>query len=258
MKEDGIRNKLHGRHTSQFRLTDLGRNQAKRAGLIVREHIGAFDKMYCSEYTRAVETAGFMDLPESNFHTEVLIRERDSMQKGSIHPAKDYTEKCKELCEGSGWFIPNAGGESFANVTERLLLFLRHLQDTAAGLRVLVVCHAHVIRAFKAILEDMKAPDYDDLLNWKIPNCHVRWYTRREVTGNVHARIWKVISLNMEDSLSRDRCDATCEVEDYTIKRQLLNAEQLRSRAMCTPQVLNNEEAEQEGIPEKKAKIIPQ
>ena len=48
-----------------------------------------------------------------------------------------------------GWIV----GESMADMCVRLQMFLQQLRDTSSGLRVLVVCHGQVMRAFQALLE---------------------------------------------------------------------------------------------------------
>mmetsp|Transcript_66013 Transcript_66013/g.123098 ORF Transcript_66013/g.123098 Transcript_66013/m.123098 type:complete len:289 (+) Transcript_66013:74-940(+) len=262
MKPGGLRQKLHGRHTADFRLTDLGRLQAHRAGKIVMDQIGSFDKMYCSEYIRAIETAAHMDLPESSFNTSTLIREIDSgAQRGLDHPLEEYNQKLdSHFGPGGRWWTPygGVGGESFADLTLRLRSFLDHLRETATGLRVLVVCHAHVIRGMKALLEDTKGPEFDELLKWEIPNCHVRWYTRRQATGAVHLRPYKVIGLNMEEPHSLEREDSKCVREELLIKRPLMTAAQLRSRAEAVPQLINNSDFQQESPDAKRQKLTPQ
>jgi len=182
MAEGGKRRKLHNRHTSDYRLTDLGRLQAERAGRIVSEQVGSFDKMYCSEYVRAVETAGHMNLPESQFQTSSSIREVQAGRERGMPDISALSQINAAMAElaGGGWWKPykGIGGESYADLSLRLRSFLDHLQETAAGLRVLVVCHAHVIRVFRALMEDVKAPEFQSIIDWKVPNCHIRWYTR--------------------------------------------------------------------------------
>jgi len=56
------------RHSSEFRLTDLGKQQAKAAGDWLKINIdGQFDYCLTSPFIRAIETAGYMDLPGSNW-----------------------------------------------------------------------------------------------------------------------------------------------------------------------------------------------
>ena len=120
---------------------------------MLTEKFGIFDHMFCSEYTRAVETAAHMNLPESRFNTEFLIREMDSgLQRGYEHPLKEYGDATRPL---AAWWVRKGGGsgESMADLCARLHIFLQQLCDTAAGLRVLVVCHGQVLRAFEALLQ---------------------------------------------------------------------------------------------------------
>src|SRR5262245_51585291 len=57
--------KFRERHTASFRLTDLGREQARGTGrFIEREFLQhrAFDRYITSEYVRAIETAAHLEL----------------------------------------------------------------------------------------------------------------------------------------------------------------------------------------------------
>jgi broad specificity phosphatase PhoE len=75
------------RHSSQWRLTDEGREQAKIAGAYIRGEMASlsesmgkpfeFYRHYVSEYIRAQETAARMELPGSRWFSEVFLRERD-------------------------------------------------------------------------------------------------------------------------------------------------------------------------------------
>ena len=93
----------------------------------------------------------------------MLFREIDSArQRGLEHPLKEYNEATAPLAR---WWVRKSGaGESYADLCLRLRVFLEQLTVSAAGLRVIIVCHAHVIRAFRALLEDVKSYKYDELL----------------------------------------------------------------------------------------------
>ena len=72
------------RHSSSFRLTELGRKQAQLAGVCLRElfyvdqHGDAiFDRFITSEYTRAMETAARMNLPKARWYRDVYLTERN-------------------------------------------------------------------------------------------------------------------------------------------------------------------------------------
>lgn len=84
------------KHSSSYRLTDKGIMQAKLAGMQtnheserggnlihvigqwILEHTGGvFDRYYTSEYVRAMETASLLELPNAQWYTEIVLRERD-------------------------------------------------------------------------------------------------------------------------------------------------------------------------------------
>ncbi len=51
--------------SSKWRLTDLGRTQAIKAGEWIRDHVGPIDFFYTSEYVRAMETSALLNLPNA-------------------------------------------------------------------------------------------------------------------------------------------------------------------------------------------------
>jgi len=56
------------KHSSTYRLTDKGVEQAKVTGAWIRENIGdTFDRYYTSEYVRAMETAAYLGLPNARW-----------------------------------------------------------------------------------------------------------------------------------------------------------------------------------------------
>lgn len=81
---------FRSRHTSNYRLTRTGRSQSKIAGEwlaktfyrkwssddIQPTNVG-FSRMIVSEYTRALETAAHLHLPDAKWNLDILLRERD-------------------------------------------------------------------------------------------------------------------------------------------------------------------------------------
>jgi hypothetical protein len=85
-EEDWIKG-FSDKHTSRYRLTQLGRDQAKYAGKWIRDNIHRgkdkfFDMSFTSEYIRAMETAALLDLPEDRWLLNPFLREKD---KGGKH-----------------------------------------------------------------------------------------------------------------------------------------------------------------------------
>lgn len=248
LKDDGKRERLHGRDTHDYRLTDLGRNQAARAGEIVKSRIGTFDRMYCSAYTRAIETAGHMNLPDSRFEIEPLIREIEMGKvKGIKDPTQEYKTMMKE-CLGKWWFR-NAGGENFADLCLRLRLFLNHLREECRGMRVLLVAHGHVMRAFQVLLEDVKPYDFEEVLQRKLPNCGIRWYTRRDANNAIQAELQSLIEIVMKEPKSLVRHDAEFDESETKVTRKFMSASELREAAQKVPQLLNNSDLPADASP---------
>ena len=66
------------RHSAMWRLTDKGREQAESAGTwLHKENLNVFDRYYVSEYLRAMESAARLNLHDSTWYAEMLLRERD-------------------------------------------------------------------------------------------------------------------------------------------------------------------------------------
>ena len=70
------------RNASDYRLTELGEQQARAAGGWIRdwqtrEGVEAFNRFYCSPFVRTRETAGLLDHDGARWQLESLLRERD-------------------------------------------------------------------------------------------------------------------------------------------------------------------------------------
>ena len=109
------------RHSSQWRLTDRGREQAHRAGEWMRENIDTdFDGYYSSEYLRALETAAHLELPSARWRPEVMLRERDwgeydlASQERRAASYVNYEKRRRR--ESLFWSPP--GGESLAQASD--------------------------------------------------------------------------------------------------------------------------------------------
>lgn len=182
---------LHGRHTASFRLTDKGRQQADKAGGVLRERFGHFDRYYTSEYTRALETAGMLNLPDAEWFTDFYISERDWGDL-DVLPEDERQEKfgralAMRHTEPFFWAPPN--GESFAQLCLRIDRMLNTLHRECGDKRVLIVCHGEVMWAFRVRMERMSQIRFKELHLSKrdedrINNCQIIHYTRRNPETN--------------------------------------------------------------------------
>jgi len=175
------------RHSSQWRLTLKGQQQAESAGAWIRQHISpVFDRYYVAEYLRAMETAGHLGFAEAAWYCEFYLRERDwgifdnmSFQERRDRYADDLSRR--EL-DTFFWSPPN--GESMANLCLRIDRVLDTLHRECSDKRVLLVCHGEVMWGFRVRLERMSQETYRELdqsgdRRIKIHNCQILHYTRR-------------------------------------------------------------------------------
>ena len=177
------------RHTSSFRLTELGRAQAERAGTWLRGEFlpgPGFDRYVVSEYTRAMQTAGLLGLPCAEWLCDFYLSERDWGELDA-YPEDERREKFGDVLrrrevEPFFWRPPN--GESFAELCLRIDRVLNTLHRECGDKRVLIVCHGEVMRAFQVRIEHMsqvrfKALAFSERHEDRIYNCQVLHYTRR-------------------------------------------------------------------------------
>jgi 2,3-bisphosphoglycerate-dependent phosphoglycerate mutase len=161
--DDESRKALRGVPDHRVPLTERGRKQAEEAGLALFAEVGRLDVVYTSGYLRTEQTAAGVlgawpaaereALPLTH---DLFIRERDAGH------AYDMTNA--EAAEAFPWmegywkttgpfFARPPGGESVAQVCERVRLFLDRVGVEHAGERVMVVTHGVALRAFRYLLE---------------------------------------------------------------------------------------------------------
>lgn len=182
------------RHSSAYRLTDNGIKQAKEAGTWIKENISeTFDRYYTSEFVRAMETASLLEIPNADWYTEVVLRERDKGVFDNL-PWTEKSEKHKydlELRKRDSFFWAPPGGESIANVCVRVDHTFNTLRRECGNKRVIIVCHGEVMWAFRVRIERLSQIRYHQLRSSKDPadNIHhaqILHYTRiHPTTGEI-------------------------------------------------------------------------
>ncbi|MFA6407360.1 MAG: phosphoglycerate mutase family protein [Candidatus Paceibacterota bacterium] len=178
---------FRNRHSASFRLTDLGREQAKKAGIVIRNEFPAFDRHFVSEYLRAMETAAHLLLPEASWRSDFYLTERDWGEL-DICPENERDEKFGEALrrrETNPFFWRPPGGETFADLCLRVDRVLHTLHRECNDKRVIIVCHGEVMRAFQIRIERMSQSRFRDLAfshqdEDRIYNCQIIHYSRRE------------------------------------------------------------------------------
>lgn len=194
------------RHSSEWRLTDLGVTQAKTAGDWLRSEFGpdpVFDRYYTSSYTRAMETAALLDLPGASWYIDPHLRERERGTEDLLSSDERalLTESARIKDEAPLYWRP-LNGESIMDTAMRVRSLCGTLHREMGGKRVIVVCHGEVMESFRVILERMTPQAFKDYSLSKDPadrinNCQVFHYTRRDPrNGTIHLHLnwWRSIN----------------------------------------------------------------
>src|SRR5688572_6198328 len=146
----GFTDEFRARHSSKFRLSDRGIEQAKAAGAWLKANgFASFDRYYVSEYLRAKETAGLLGLQlgSRRWFADFALRERDyglwdtmSFEERS-RKFEDYVRH--QTRDGKYWMPP--GGESVSEVALRIGRTLDTLTRECGDKRVIIVSHGEVM-----------------------------------------------------------------------------------------------------------------
>lgn len=197
------------RHSSKFRLTALGRDQAVRAGRYLREDVGLhFDKFLVSYYDRAMETAALLGLPEARWSIELHLRERgmgdfDNMPESSKQKFFENFFRAYQL-NPFEWTPPN--GESVAEMLDRIWRLLVRMHRKYSEQNVLIVSHGMLMWGFRILLEHLTPwvfieQSQSSDAKYKIGNCQIIHYTRVDpITGEEDEKMQWVRSVCPWDS----------------------------------------------------------
>ncbi len=185
--DEYARNKVRGIADYDTPLTEAGKAQARITGHVLKQSFGQFDYVYHSGFARCSQTVD--EILTNYTHSErekirvrmsTFIRERDpgyTYDMTEEEAVKAFPYMAEYWKTFGGFFASPPGGESLAQVTERIYLFLDTMFRDRAGQKVLIVTHAGAIRAFRFLLEQW---DYAQAMNAvtedKPLNCGVTVY----------------------------------------------------------------------------------
>lgn len=205
--DDEARRSVVGIPDHRIALTEEGRRQASLTGTAVREAFGSFDYVYHSGYTRTIETTDAMlaaypdeERSEMKVRHHLFIRERDGGH--AYHMTEAEASVAFPWLQGywntfGPFFARPPGGESLAQVCERVYAFLQKAARTMGGRRVLVVTHGGTLWCFRYVLESWTYEEAERRFRTeKIPNCSVTSYrydeaARRLALGDSSRVFWK-------------------------------------------------------------------
>ncbi len=229
------------RHSSLWRLTDRGREQARIAGAWIRDNVGAsFDRYYASSFLRAMETAALLELPHAQWYAEFYLRERE---RGNLDVVADdelkarYADDLRRRGINAFYWTPS-GGESMADLCLRLERVIDTLHRHGEGKRVIIVCHGEVMWAFRMRLERMSAKRFLELDASRDPknmmhNCQIVHYTRRDPESGKVASYVKWMRSVCPTDLTRSR-----NVWE-PVERPLYSNEELLAYAETVPRLIS-------------------
>lgn len=185
--DDESRRSVKGIPDHLIPLTEEGRRQAALTGQALRETFGTFDYVFHSGYTRTIETTEQLLAAYSGeeragmtVRHHLFIRERDG---GHTYDMTDAEASAAFPWLQDYWstfgpfFARPPGGESLADVCERVYAFLQKVARTMAGKRVLVVSHAGTMWCLRYVLEGWTYEEADRRFNTEpMLNCAVTSY----------------------------------------------------------------------------------
>lgn len=149
-------------------LTDLGRDQAKSAGLYLA--CVANPLIIYSPYVRAKDTADIIATYSMSFplYQEcVLIREREW---GNLREEVESFATREERNHLFDFYRRPAGGESFADVYQRAFIFLEYLKKLEYN-DIIIVSHGEFLKVLLMIIDGNTVEEFDSLSN--IKNCEI-------------------------------------------------------------------------------------
>ncbi len=185
--DDEARKSVKGVPDHLIELTDEGWRQAQTTGAAIRGQYGLFDQVVHSGYRRTVQTTeGILSAYSAEERARMpvrhhlFVRERDG---GHAYDMTDAEAQAAFPWLNDYWttfgpfFARPPGGESLADVCERVYAFLQKLARTMAGRRVLVVTHGGTIWCFRYVLERWTYEEAERRFNTESnPNCSVTAY----------------------------------------------------------------------------------
>jgi len=149
------------------KLTDLGIQEAIKAGDLLETRNLKFDLMFTSDLFRAQET-GRLILKQMN-HTDIQIIKDQSLNERNYgdlaglnkdEAREKWGEEQVHIWRRS-FNVPPPGGESLKNTAERVLPYFEHeiMPKVKEGLNILVAAHGNSLRALVMELEKISSEE---------------------------------------------------------------------------------------------------
>lgn len=185
--DEEARRTVKGIPDHDIELTPEGIRQAQESGPGIRSDYGTPDYWYHSGYKRTVQTTnGLLAAYSPEERAQIQVRHHLFLRERDPGYAYDMTEAeaeaafpwLKEYWQTKGGFFARPpGGESLADVVNRVHDFINMLFRDRAGMKVFVTMHGGTLRCFRYLLERW---DYKQAVKWapgqQPENCGVTHY----------------------------------------------------------------------------------
>lgn len=199
-RNEGVQHPAHdlvyARPDWMQRLSPLGIEQAKVAGEWIIENVMPFvdfERIYCSTFLRANETALHLGAASAGMMLLDRIRERDWGEYGSTPLDERRLEfaRAYKMHQEDEFYARLGGNESLAVLVDRLHAFFGTLHrevDKSA----LVIAHGEIMNTTRFVIERLLPEEFVAVLNddsQKMRNCAVLEYMRKNpYNGETHHR----------------------------------------------------------------------
>jgi NAD+ kinase len=170
-----------------WRLTEKGERQAIASGEWLQEEFPlGFHRYYVSDFRRARETAGLLNLPKANWWPNIYLYEQlfgplDVVPRSELAKVSPGAHDQRNRHRFYGQY---PDGERMSDVCLRLDRILETLGRECSGQRVVMVCHGNVIWGYRILIQRIEPTDFHDLDTsnddrHRIYNGQIVHYTRR-------------------------------------------------------------------------------
>jgi broad specificity phosphatase PhoE len=202
--DEEARKTVKGIPDNKIPITPFGVEQARQTGIYLRDRFGPPDYAYHSGYLRTEQTLeGALGAFSADVRRRINVRMNPFIRERDSGYTYDMTEKEAEAAfpwlreywkTFGGFFARPVGGESLADVANRLYLFLNMLFRDRVQKKVWVCTHGGTMRVVRFLLERWS---YDQGLSWPAgqspKNCGITVYEYDKDEGRLVLREYNTV-----------------------------------------------------------------
>jgi broad specificity phosphatase PhoE len=172
------------RDETAWDLTQRGIDQARAAGVWIRENVGSeFDSHIVSPFKRAQQTASCLEIHNAEWNIDDRIRERDWGEYWAPGmPPYSVNQYLQDLsyCGGVVWKGTFPGAESVEDMIPRCRAFMTDLIKMRQTGRVILVTHGGTMKSLELVIERLSVEEAGKLTERHLTNCSVLHYQLAE------------------------------------------------------------------------------